>query len=68
MSKTFLAADTHFGHGRILEYSKRNFRDTNHMNETLIANWNMRVKDGDLLYFLGDFCFKSNKKKIDLEM
>lgn len=28
------------------------------MNEHLINEWNMRVKDGDIVYHLGDFCTK----------
>lgn len=30
------------------------------MNETLIANWNKRVKPGDIVFHNGDFCFKNS--------
>ncbi len=29
------------------------------MNEGLIRNWNERVKPGDLVFHVGDFCFRS---------
>jgi len=34
------------------------------MNETLIKNWNSRVKEGDIIFHLGDFAFKSSKDDI----
>jgi calcineurin-like phosphoesterase family protein len=30
------------------------------MDSTLIRKWNERVKPGDAVYFLGDFCFKNS--------
>lgn len=32
------------------------------MNERLIAKWNERVKPGDHVYFLGDFCCYGNER------
>ena len=29
------------------------------MNKTLIHNWNSMVKPEDIVFFLGDFCFKN---------
>jgi len=34
------------------------------MDETLIENWNSRVKLGDIVFHLGDFAFKSSKSDI----
>jgi calcineurin-like phosphoesterase family protein len=31
------------------------------MNKTIMDNHNSRVKPGDTVYFLGDFCFKNSK-------
>lgn len=31
------------------------------MNSSLIKNWNMRVKPEDIVFFLGDFCFRTDK-------
>jgi len=52
-------ADCHFGHGNIIKYCNRPFKNPDHMNRILIKNWNMRVKPGDIVYHVGDFCFRS---------
>lgn len=35
------------------------------MDRVLIRNFNERVKEDDLVYFLGDFCFKRSKEAPD---
>ena len=30
------------------------------MNKTIIKRWNAKVKDGDWVYHVGDFCFKNS--------
>ena len=37
------------------------------MNNGLIRNWNERVKDDDLVFFLGDFCFRSGSGRSEGE-
>ena len=54
---TFFISDTHFGHTNIIKYCDRPFSSVGEMNKTLIYNWNKVVKDIDIVYFLGDFCF-----------
>ena len=61
----FATADTHFGHGRVIEYANRPFKDSFHMNQSLIDNWNMRVTNDDQVFILGDFCFKTDKLTSD---
>lgn len=51
----FFTSDTHFGHSRTLEFSRRPFADVESMDAVLIANWNSVVKTGDTVYHLGDF-------------
>lgn len=51
----FFKSDTHFGHRRTLELSRRPFSDVTSMGAALIANWNSTVKPGDAVYHLGDF-------------
>lgn len=33
------------------------------MNQTLIDNWNSRVKPDDIVYHLGDFCWRGSQTK-----
>ena len=54
-------ADLHFGHFNIIRMDHRPFADTEEMDSYLIQQWNNRVYDGDEVYILGDFCFKSAK-------
>lgn len=54
----FVTADLHLDHFNIIKYTNRPFRDLEHMNTTLVRNWNERVKEDDIVYHLGDFCFR----------
>lgn len=51
----WFTADTHFGHERTLELSKRPFETIEEMDNTLIENWNRVVGKNDLVWHLGDF-------------
>ncbi len=62
--RTWFTADTHFGHKNIIKYCKRPFSSVTHMNNTLIRNWNERVKPDDAVIFLGDFVFQSGKENV----
>lgn len=63
---TFVISDPHFDHGNILNFTNekglplRPFRTVEEMNETMIANWNGVVKDGDRVYLLGDVAFNAH--------
>ena len=57
--ESWFVSDTHFGHANIIKYSNRPFADVQEMNEMLITNWNDCVKDGDDVYFLGDFSYRN---------
>ncbi|MBC3804045.1 phosphoesterase [Acetobacterium fimetarium] len=56
-NKYYFIADTHFFHQRIIEYENRPFENTNEMNEILIKNWNRVVRNGHIVFVLGDFAF-----------
>ena len=58
----FFTADTHFGHYNIIKYCKRPFKTIDDMNNTIINNWNKVVNNKDLVYHLGDFSLRQNKK------
>ena len=69
MSKNiWMSSDFHFGHLNITGPSVSNwgsgYRDFNsveEMNKCLIQTINKYVKEDDILYFLGDFCFGGHK-------
>lgn len=61
--KYFLSADYHFGHYNIIKYANRPFKTLNEMNEKIIKRHNERVKPEDIVFFVGDFCFKSKSNR-----
>jgi calcineurin-like phosphoesterase family protein len=56
----FFTADTHFEHNKILLHAKRPWTTVGEMNEALIKRWNARVRKGDKVFILGDFCWKNS--------
>lgn len=50
----FVTSDWHDGHAKSIEYDNRPFKDTLHMREMLIQNFNKQVPENGLTYFLGD--------------
>ena len=62
----YFTADTHFGHTNIMKYTNREFgmnvSSIEEHDEQLINMWNNIVKDGDLVFILGDLCLYGPKK------
>lgn len=58
----WIISDTHFNHTNILTFTDSNtglkvrpeFDTVEQMNECMIENWNSVVKQGDIVYHLGD--------------
>lgn len=50
----FFTSDLHHDHANVIVYSKRPFKDVNHMNEVLINNYNSTVPSNGICYFVGD--------------
>lgn len=50
----YFTSDLHFDHINVIKYCARPFNDVNEMNETIIKNYNKRVKSNDFCYILGD--------------
>lgn len=59
----WFTADLHLGHANIIRYCDRPFKDLTHMNSELIRRWNERVKPEDIVFHIGDFCFKNSSDK-----
>lgn len=59
----WFTSDQHYGHFNIIKYCERPFKSLEHMNETIIRNHNSRVKDGDIVFSLGDFCFRNSSEE-----
>ena len=59
---TWFTGDEHFTHANIIKYCKRPFASVEEMNAAIIERHNARVKDGDVVYHLGDFVFKNTVK------
>jgi calcineurin-like phosphoesterase family protein len=64
--KTFLIADTHFGHANILNFERNDgtklrpeFKDIKEHDEYLAYRWNSVVSPEDKVYHLGDIGFTS---------
>jgi len=57
----WFTADFHLGHANIIKYCERPFRNVLEMNRTIIKKHNERVKKDDIVYFLGDFCFRNSR-------
>lgn len=55
MPKTFFIGDTHFSHQNVIAYDNRPFSSYQEMDEELVRRWNSVVKQGDTVWFLGDF-------------
>jgi calcineurin-like phosphoesterase family protein len=49
----------YLGHANIIRYCNRPFKDVDEMNETIIKNFNEVVREDDVVYHNGDFCFKN---------
>lgn len=66
MRDIWLISDTHFNHSNVLNFTdihgnliRGQFKDIKEMNEYICDNWQDTVKDGDIVYHLGDVWFGS---------
>ena len=65
----WIISDTHFQHENILKFTDRDgnlvrghlFKDVDEMDEHMIERWNSVVKQGDIVYHLGDVVMGSRE-------
>jgi calcineurin-like phosphoesterase family protein len=62
MAATWFIGDTHFGHEKVS--SIRGFSATDAHDEKLMWQWKRQVKDGDLVYVLGDISSGSRQPEL----
>lgn len=55
--KLFLTGNLQFGRPSAIKAFKRPFDSVEHMNETLVENWNSVVAENDVVYVLGNFAW-----------
>jgi len=55
----YYISDMHLGHNNVLRFDNRPFTSVEEMDRTLIEYWNMRVREDDHVYVVGDFSYKS---------
>jgi|APSaa5957512576_1039674.scaffolds.fasta_scaffold01462_9 calcineurin-like phosphoesterase family protein len=56
----FFTSDQHFFHKNIINYTDRPYDTIEEMNADIIRKHNEVVKDGDVVYQLGDFSFEKD--------
>lgn len=54
----FFIADTHFGHGAIIDLCHRPFKCLEEMDSFMIGRWNEKVSHNDTVYVAGDLFYK----------
>jgi calcineurin-like phosphoesterase family protein len=55
----YYTADEHYGHDRIIQFCNRPFSNVEDMRDTLIANHNSVVRDGDFTWHIGDVFWRT---------
>lgn len=72
MTNTFFAADHHFSHRKILEFTNldgsklRDFGSLEEMNYHIVQQHNKVVRSNDRVYFLGDVTLTKNLETLDI--
>lgn len=62
----YYISDLHFCHSRLNEQMDcRGFESGEAMNEYMIRQWNSRVRQGDEVVVLGDFCVSNSGKEVN---
>lgn len=58
---TWFSSDHHINHANIIRYCKRPYKNVWEMDEDLITKWNDLIAPEDIVYYLGDFSFRTDR-------
>ncbi|AHX01085.1 putative phosphoesterase [Nitrincola phage 1M3-16] len=58
---SYLVSDIHLFHKNILKFTKRPYNSLEEMHEGTVEEWNKVIKQGDIVYHLGDLSFLGMK-------
>lgn len=64
MGRIFFTADSHFCHAAVIGMCGRPFADVDDMTRGMIHAWNSVVRNGDVVWHLGDFAFKGKPGEV----
>ena len=66
MVQLWFTSDFHFDHKNIIRFNNRPFdpNDVSNMNDRIITFFNERVDKRDIVYYLGDFAWTKNPKRL----
>lgn len=62
MGNVWFTSDLHLGHERIVELSHRPFDSIHQHDAAIFDRWTAKVRDGDLVYVLGDLSVEGSYK------
>lgn len=66
MAEHFFTSDLHFFHHNIIKFCGRPYADVDHMNFSLIKNWNEVVGEEDVVWVLGDVSFGKPEETLEV--
>lgn len=60
----YYISDLHLFHEKSISFDERPFSNCEEMHETIRANWNSKVTNGDKVYILGDISFRGKNEDL----
>lgn len=60
----YYISDLHLFHEAVLKFDDRPFASIQEMHEVILENWNSRVKNGDIVYILGDIALRGTLEEL----